>query len=327
MEDLISVIVPVYKVEPYLRRCVDSILRQSYVNLEIILVDDGSPDGCGGICDAYAAQDSRVRVIHQENGGLAAARNAGIDVARGRYLGFVDSDDWIETSMYAELYRAIQENNADMSLCDFGLISENGKALPQSPNLHRETVGRKEILRRLAEYDVRLVVAWNKLYKKSLFDAIRYPLGKIHEDEFVIHELLSRCSLVSVIPGRLYNYVQTQNSIMNSCFSVKRLDAVEAFCERFRFYQKLGYNTCLTAVLKRLGTAYVDCKMRFRPKSRSERRRWAEIKDMVHTIAQENIHLADRKTKLAFAAPGFYILLRKGKRMLHGVRCFAIVHS
>lgn len=326
MEDLISVIVPVYKAEPFLRRCVDSILKQSYTNLEIILVDDGSPDGCGGICDTYVAQDSRVRVIHQENRGVSAARNAGIDVARGQYFGFVDSDDWIEPTMYAELYQAIRDSNADLSVCDFGWISEDGEALEKQPNLRRETVGREEVLRRYAGGDGRLVVPWNKLYKRSLFDEIRYPPGKLHEDEFVTHKLLDRCSLVSIIPGRLYNHIQTENSITRSPFSVKRLDQVEGVCERVRFYQKLGDDSCLIAALEDMCQLYLADEMIFRPKNRNERRRWTEIKDMVRAIVRENAHLVSRKTRLKIAAPGFgFYILREGKRILRkvfrGARC------
>lgn len=321
MEDLISVIVPVYKVEPYLRRCVDSILGQSYSNLEIILVDDGSPDGCGAICDAYAARDPRVRVIHQENKGLSEARNAGIDIAQGSYIGFVDSDDWIEPSMYAELYQAVKECNADLSICDFGELSEDGKALWKGQNLRRETVGREEIMQRLAKDDVRLIIACNKLYSRSLFDEIRYPPGKINEDMFVIHKLLDCCSLVSIIPGRLYNYAQTQNSIMHTCFSVKRLDAVEARCDSFYFYQRRGYDTFLIEILSHVLSAYLLCKKNFRPKIRSEKRRWAEIKDMVHDIARANAGLLGGKARLAFAAPDIYLLLSRVKRMLYGAGC------
>lgn len=227
---LISIIVPVYNVEKYLPTCVDSILAQSYERFELILVDDGSPDKSPQICDAYAATDERVRVIHQENGGLSAARNAGLDAARGELIGFVDSDDSISPTMYESLLRAMTAADADISLCNYLLVDEAGARSSDGPGLRDEVVtGRESILRRLeGEGSWYWVIAWNKLYRRALFDGLRYPLKKLHEDEFLIHHLLLRCEKAASIAEAHYDYRQHPASITGGGFSLRRLDGAEA---------------------------------------------------------------------------------------------------
>ena len=178
---LISVIVPIYKVEKYLHKCIDSILAQTYTNLEIILVDDGSPDNCGKICDEYAAKDSRIKVIHQPNGGLSAARNAGLDIATGDYIGFVDSDDYIAPDMYEKLYNALVKNDADMAICDYQRF---GNELPYDEmSLTTEVItGLQAMEKQNTVINCSFVVAWSKLYKSFIFSNVRFPVGKINED-------------------------------------------------------------------------------------------------------------------------------------------------
>ncbi|MDV4769588.1 glycosyltransferase, partial [Enterococcus faecium] len=184
----ISIIVPVYKVEPYLRKCVDSILAQTFTDFEVILVDDGSPDNSGKICDEYASKDSRVRVIHKKNGGLSSARNAGIDVARGKYLGFVDSDDYIEKDMYELLYDNIVKEQADLSICGIYDIyaGKKVKILPEEYKV-LDKVSAMKIVLEAQSFSVHAV---NKLYKKELFNKIRYPENIITEDAAVILDIL-----------------------------------------------------------------------------------------------------------------------------------------
>lgn len=193
MSAKISVIVPVYKVEPYLSRCLDSIINQTYRNLEIILVDDGSPDHCGEICDEYARQDSRIRVIHKSNGGLSDARNHGIDVATGDYIAFVDSDDYVTTDMYEKMLARLEFDNSDMVVCNYYRFDE-GSVPPEYGyiNLPDRVLSKDEAFDFYLQIGGDYVSAWNKLYKRGIFADLRYPTGKIYEDTFVICEVLNR---------------------------------------------------------------------------------------------------------------------------------------
>ncbi len=236
----ISVIVPVYKVEDYLHRCVQSILSQTLKDLEVILVDDGSPDGCGVICEEFAAKDSRVKVIHKENGGLSDARNAGLDMATGDYIGFVDSDDHIRPTMYQRLLQALEENGADMSLCNYAYVDGQDRVDgTMRCSMESGVLSRSAALERLdtASPDYSFyVTAWNKLYKRSLFDSLRFPVGKLHEDEFVAHHIFDRCRCIAVVGEELYRYVQRSGSIMRGGVSVRSLDGVYALYDRYEFY-------------------------------------------------------------------------------------------
>lgn len=238
----ISVIVPVYKVEPYLRRCVDSILNQTFTDFELILVDDGSPDNCPAICDEYAEKDSRIRVIHQENGGLSAARNAGIDWAfansDSQWLTFVDSDDWIHPEMLERLLNAAIENCVVVSLC--GYAETNG----EEPEVKEE-----ELQPRIwspenffVEHNVNAVISCGKLYRKECFDSVRYPIGKIHEDEFTTYKILFSADRIAVIQSPLYFYYQNAAGIMKSNWSPKRLVSLEARGEQIAFFTRNGFN-------------------------------------------------------------------------------------
>lgn len=235
MQELISVIIPVYEVEQYLRRCVDSVINQTYKNLEIILVDDGSPDNCGKICDEYAVKDSRIKVIHKENGGLSSARNAGIDVAQGAYLSFVDSDDYINEQFIERLYDLLKEYDADIAQCDY--VKTAGE-IPE--NISHENI---DIFDNLGALDamycingVQMVIVCNKLFKKSLFENMRFPLGKIHEDEATTPLLLYRSERIVKTNRQMYYYYVNDESITNRKFSEKRLDIFHVFNSRIEFY-------------------------------------------------------------------------------------------
>lgn len=203
----ISIIVPVYKVEPYLNKCVDSILSQTFTDFELILVDDGSPDNCGAICDAYAAKDDRVRVIHKENGGLSDARNAGIDAARGEFLGFVDSDDYILPEMYEQLYGACMEYGVRMAGCDALWIYDDTDAVDTGSDGTTSLLTADEFFLRMI--DVRRfmdVTAWNKLYHRDLFEGVRYPVGKIYEDQGTTYKLVFQNEKLAYVSKPLYAY-------------------------------------------------------------------------------------------------------------------------
>lgn len=226
-KSLISIIVPVYKVEKYLDKCVDSIVNQTYQNLEIILVDDGSPDTCGAMCDAWAKKDSRIRVVHKENGGLSDARNAGLAVATGAYIAFVDSDDWISPEFIQILLDALEKTGSDISAC--GIIPFYEDEPITIPDYEDEIVcvQTEQALRYLIEDRLRQVV-WNKLYKRAVIADILFAKGKLHEDEFWSYQIIGNAQKVAItsVPG--YYYLQRRESIMGSKYTLRRLDAIEA---------------------------------------------------------------------------------------------------
>lgn len=211
---LISVIVPVYNVEAYLSRCVDSILAQTYKNLEIILVDDGSTDNCGNLCDEYAQRDPRIRVIHKTNGGLSSARNAGIDVAAGEYLGFVDSDDWISAEMYETLYSLIEKYK--VSLAFGGRFDYSSRSHVETIGLcplKEEVISGEEVVRRIFTWDQLDSAAWDKLYHRDLFADIRYPIGLIGEDVPTTYRLAMKAEKAVACPLPFYHYFHREGSI------------------------------------------------------------------------------------------------------------------
>lgn len=242
--DLISVVVPVYNVEKYLPKCIESIINQTYKNLEIILVDDGSPDECGRICDEYAAKDKRIKVMHKENGGLSDARNKGIDVATGTYLAFIDSDDYIDKEMFDKLYKRIIADGSDIAICNLLYVDDDENSIDKFNHdmpIKDECLTKQEIFEKFLEYKSwYYVTACNKLYKKSLFDETRFPVGKQHEDEFVVHRIFGQCSLISCVADAMYYYIQRIESIMGNGYSYKSLDKIEAYTDRANFMVSLG---------------------------------------------------------------------------------------
>lgn len=216
-EKVISVIVPVYNVEPYLARCVDSILAQSYKSLEVILVDDGSRDRCGAICDEYAAKDSRIKVIHKENGGLSSARNAGIDAATGTYLSFVDSDDWIEPDAYEQM-AVLMETYCAKLVCG-GRYDVNGvtgeKKLGLCPE-KEECISAEELVGRIFLWDGCDSSACDKLYHRSLFETFRYPEGKVCEDVPTTYKIVLQAGRAVLWDKPMYNYYHRPGSISTS---------------------------------------------------------------------------------------------------------------
>lgn len=245
----ISVIVPVYKVEKYLARCVDSILSQTFTDFELILVDDGSPDNCPAMCDEYAKKDSRVRVIHQKNSGLSAARNAGLEIAVGTYVFFADSDDYIHPACLELLLRALEESGAGVSIASFARTQGQWPEVPESDcrwELHNTEDFYTERITNSA-------VAWGKLYRRADFANIRYPVGKIHEDEYTTYKILFRYDKIAFVPGTLYYYFQNPEGITGSQWSEKRLDLLEALDNQMRFFAANGY----TRLLCRVGSIYL----------------------------------------------------------------------
>ncbi len=242
MNEKISVIVPVYKVEEYLDKCVESIVNQTYKNLEIILVDDGSPDNCPKMCDEWAKKDERIRVIHKQNGGLSDARNAGIDVATGEFMAFVDSDDYIALDMYEKLYTVLKNNDADVSICSFKSVDENGKEIDKYKDIkyvENEILDNEQAVNKLFESkNMAFVIAWNKLYKKDIFNNIYFAKGRIHEDEFAAHHILNASKKIACITDKLYLYCRRDVSIMGSKRNIRHLDVGLAMIDRYYFLKE-----------------------------------------------------------------------------------------
>lgn len=227
---LISVIIPVYNVAKLLERCVDSVLAQTYDNLEIILINDGSTDMSGAFCDVYAKRDPRIKVIHQPNSGLSAARNTGLKVAKGNYLTFVDSDDYVEPNFIEYLLNPCQENKVKLSVCNFREFS-GPKAEPLSigeiAGSSIEVLDRLSALHRLLCDDGFSMSAWGKLYSRELFRGVTFPVGRLHEDVGTTYKLFLECDHIAVSSAKLYNYFLNEDSISRRPFTLRKLDLVD----------------------------------------------------------------------------------------------------
>lgn len=236
--DLISVIVPVYKVEPYLDKCVQSIADQTYRNLEIILVDDGSPDNCGEMCDTWAAKDSRIRVIHKKNGGLSDARNAGLAAATGKYMGFVDSDDYIAPDMYRLLLERMNADGSDIAACGVEMVYEDETPRRMLTPDGCHVLDNRQAMEAIIRESLLKQPVWYKLYKTELIRDIPFAVGKCHEDVFWSWQAVARAKKVSIFDTPCYFYLQRSGSIMGQQFSEKRLDSIEAKCIRQVFLEQ-----------------------------------------------------------------------------------------
>ena len=234
---LVSIIIPVYKVEAYLDECVRSVMNQTYRNLEIILVDDGSPDRCGEMCDDYSKEDSRIKVIHKENGGLSDARNVGMSEAGGDYLFFLDSDDFIRSDSIELLVQQIQKFGADIvcstpfSFLDGTLPREDWNCQDKTTQISFVCYDTESAIIYYTQYDWG---AWGKLYRREIHKPILFPVGRIHEDEAIMLDLLERCTKVCDISEKIYFYRQRANSITSTGYSLKKMDWFYQDCHRIK---------------------------------------------------------------------------------------------
>lgn len=247
---VICVIVPVYKVEPYISRCVDSILNQSYSDFELILIDDGSPDGCGAICDEYAENDSRIHVIHQENGGLSAARNAGIDWAfrytSSQWLTFVDSDDWVHKDYLNILMDTAIESGTSVAMCNY--IGKN--TIEQDETIVLPKLKTVSFRQGYCEYYSMCMTACCKIYKRSLWETLRFPVKKLHEDAYITHFPLIDAGKFSLREIPLYYYFSNDDSITRASWTPRRLDQIDAHEQRLSFWKKEDYEDCFIRELQ-----------------------------------------------------------------------------
>lgn len=254
--ELVSVIVPVYKVEEYLDQCVQSIVSQTYSDLEIILVDDGSPDRCGSMCEEWAKKDSRIRVLHKTNGGLSDARNAGLAIATGTCTAFVDSDDWIAPDFIQTLHDAMVQNDAQIAACDVQTVFPGQKPDLDAGAGNLRICSPEEAIGDILQGQGFRAVAWNKLYKSSLLKGESYPVGKHHEDEFFTYRIYGKAEKLVYVDTPMYFYLQRPGSIMRS-FTIKRLDALEAYLERLEYlkqrfpemYRKDKFTFCISCAV------------------------------------------------------------------------------
>lgn len=309
---LISVIVPVYKVEEYLPKCVESILNQTYSRLEVILVDDGSPDGCGRLCDAYAARDSRVRVIHKPNGGLSDARNAGIEIATGAYLAFVDSDDWLEPDAYEAMLSAAVRHNA--ALVCAGRYDENEltgvRAVGLCPE-REEMVPGVQLVRRIFHWNHLDSAAWDKLYARALFHEIRYPVGRIVEDVPTTYRLVLLAGGGLLLPKPIYHYRRRADSITTARVSDKSTHAMEHAALVYADIQK-NYPELEPDARYLLVTQQWSYVKRVDLSDRETRKKYAGECRRARRGLRENLSLACRSHDLSAADKFFFVLCALG---------------
>lgn len=317
MNPIISIIVPVYNVEEYLQRCIDSILNQSFKNFELILVNDGSTDNSLKICKEYLLNDQRVKIINKENGGLSSARNAGINIAKGRYIGFVDSDDWINKEMYKILYELCEKNNSDIAECRYTVTTGNEMNLDNSSNLITILNNEEAIKSLYTNTSYGSVVSWNKLYRCELFKDIKFPEGKLNEDQFTTYKLYYKSNKIVSIDKVLYYYFQSTKSIMRSEFTLKKLDAIEAIESSHKFFEEnnlydlvLWNDTLYSFVLIKyfiilLRNEQFDNKYRNSILEKFRGRFWLFIKNE-HISIKEKLLLM-----LFYVSPKLYIFINK----------------
>lgn len=288
--DLISVIVPVYKVEEYLDKCISSIVNQTYQNLEIILIDDGSPDRSGEICDAWAEKDGRIRVIHQANVGGAAARNTGLNMARGALIAFVDSDDYIASEIYERLQTVLAETGADVAECGYMSVLDDHGIPAETGGLAKIYTTSDALYANLYNSACQQII-WNKLYKKNAIGNIRFVEGKTIDDEFFTYRVIGCTNRIAVISDRMYFYRQQPDSVMHQKYTINRLDALEACVLRCQYIESKYPELAADARANVLATCMYHYQMILRclhgPEKAASKKRFKRI------TGEQNFRLKD----------------------------------
>lgn len=305
MEPKISVIVPVYKAEAYLTQCIDSIRKQTYQNLEIILVDDGSPDRCGAMCDEFAALDPRIRVIHKENEGQSAARNMALDMATGEYIGFVDADDWIEPNMYETLYCLLVDHSAQISACGARLVFEDGRISYLNTSYPADSSPRSfttlEALENVISNKQLTNSLWDKLYHRSILDGLRLSEGKIYEDMELMPRCLEKAKKVVYDPVPCYHYRQTASSTIRGAFTPARFAEADVALKIAE-----DYKTRYPTLYPRAFAYYISVSLTIIHRSRKAKSCQALRRSLIHALKQPlpsaSVALLRRITKLKLAA-------------------------
>ena len=282
MNPKISVIVPVYNSGKYIKRFIESIISQTYRQLEILLIDDGSTDGSGYICDLYEKRDSRIKVFHKENSGVADSRNYGVDNATGEFIAFIDSDDWVDKNLYMELIKSVEKYNADIAVCNFKRILNEEEKLKDS-SIEEIYTGEEALWQMFGERNSQLIsVVWNKLYKRYIFENMRFPKGRIHEDEFLNPKLLYKANKIVYINKELIYYRKTPNSIINSEFKENKIDYLYVLDDRSKFFldNRLYnlYEVCRKCELN------VNIEFYYKVKNSSIKNKKYELKRITNTV-------------------------------------------
>lgn len=316
--DLISVIVPIYNVGKYLNECISSIVMQTYKNIEILLIDDGSTDECPNICDNWKRKDLRIKVVHKKNGGLSDARNCGLDSAKGKYVCFIDSDDYVEKIYIENLYKALISNDVKISQCGIKYINDNYKILKKVGYKEDCVLSGKEMIKGSCnEHFIENEVVWNRLYDKNLFETLKFPKGKIHEDEFITYKLLYNEKKVAIISDYLYNYRQSDNSIMRSKYSLKRFqDFSEAYKEKIQYFKVNEdlelHDMVIRSYLSNLSNIFIKVK-RYIPDSKEHLKNIKNEykKCFKYLIHSKNINTKNKiKISIFYFSPLLYIKLK-----------------
>jgi len=308
----ISVVIPIYKVEKYLEKCVESVVNQTYKNLEIFLVDDGSPDNCPKMCEDWAKKDKRIKVIHKQNGGLSDARNFGIEKATGDYIMFVDSDDYLDEKICETLLTLSLKYNAEISMCDGCDVYENNpnlnNNLTQNKKIEESVFNKEDLFKMLLKNNIKyFMTAWAKLYKIELFKTLRYDKGRIHEDEFILHKLINLTNTLAYVNLPYYYYLQREGSIMQSKKEKSYIDTCDAYFDRMKF---LVENTSLKKEVVRYSLRFFKIKYI----ELSKIKNYKESKSKYLNCFKNFYNLADSKkiTDIAFRLfPNLYSFIYK----------------
>lgn len=260
MNELISIIVPVYNVEEYITKCLDSICEQTYKNIEIILVDDGSTDKSGSICDEYSNRDKRIKVIHKDNTGVSDSRNKGLDIANGDFIGFVDSDDWIDCDMYRILYEALKANQADISICGYAEMRNNElkhSFYTDTSIIYNNMQAIEELVKENSFGDY----LWNKLFYKKLFDTIEFPLGRTMEDKATMYKIFDQCNSIVYLSDILYYYRKNQDGICSNITLTNRYGNYKAESERYIYLSNKYPGIESLLITKFINSSLMFCRM------------------------------------------------------------------
>lgn len=288
---LISVIVPVYKSEKYLDYCIESIINQTYKKIEVILVDDGSPDNCPIMCDMWAKKDSRVKVIHQQNSGSGVARNVALDNARGEMVAFVDSDDYIAPQMF-EILLGLMDNDIDIVECAYKQTWDD-KVVFDTSTVQKQIYSTETAMKEHIQDHIFQQVIWNKLYRRSVIENIRFPSGTRIDDEFWTYRVIANARKLSRTTCSMYAYRQQMDSIMHQSFSLERLQAIDAKCQRLEFMRNRFPNVCSEARVNLWNTCLYMGQMSLKYINKNEQK---EVFEMLNSVWEKyHVILTDKK--------------------------------
>lgn len=312
MNPKISIIVPVYKVEQYIHKCIDSILQQTLTDIELILVNDGSPDNCGQICDEFARKDVRIKVIHKENGGLSSARNSGLDIAKGEYVGFVDSDDWIEPDMYKLLYSLCEENNCEIAnISSFIHYKERTIRNGGHPLIiHNKT----EAMKTMLEGKLYDEVVWTKLVKRDLLKNLRFKTGIVYEDTAFTYQLIHKSNRICSIGIPMYHYIKRENSTMDMAIKNIRIDSVKIYQEMYKFMNKHNYESRGIVALKMANSSMTILNLISQDNNYHKyKKEYHEVTNILNSYIMQILRLKQlpKKVKLILVATKIYPLSYK----------------